>query len=449
MSKVTIIGAGLVGSLEALFMSKRGFEVDLFEKRPDPRIKGYLGGRSINLALSTRGWKALEKVGMDKEIRKIALPMKGRIMHDLEGKLSFQPYGSDGQSIYSVPRGELNMNLLKEADKDPKVNLIFNKKLTNINLKNKELTFKDYSTKDFENHKYNKLIGTDGVFSKVRFELQKTPRFNFSQNYISHGYKELTIPANLDGSHKLDPEALHIWPRGEYMLIALPNQDGTFTCTLFFPYEGEFSFNSITSANAFEDFFKSQFIDAYELIPDVKKDYNDNPTSPLVYVMADPWNYKDSVLLLGDSAHGIVPFYGQGMNSGFEDCTLLDETLDLNNNNWTNTFEQFSKKRVPDAKAISELALYNFIEMRDKVADEDFLKRKKIEKFIHEKHPSLWTPLYSMVTFSNIPYSEALNKGNQQRAIMDEVMKIDDVENIANQPSIETQVLNVIRKHKA
>lgn len=427
MKKIAIVGAGLVGSLQAILMAKKGYQVDVFERRPDLRKADEIGGRSINLALSDRGWKALELAGIADEIRKMSLPMYGRKMHDVEGNLSDLPYGLNGEAIYSVSRGGLNQKLMNLADDYPNIEYRFNRKCLDINLKENTLSFLNTETKEKESYAYDQIFGTDGAFSAVRSRLQKTPMFNYSQEYLSHGYKELVIPPNEDGSHRIANDALHIWPRGEFMMIALPNMDGSFTCTLFFPMKGELSFDTIQTEEQVMDFFQKTFPDAIPHMPTLVEDYFDNPTSTLVTVRCSPWNYEDKVLILGDASHAIVPFYGQGMNSGFEDCTVFHNMYNEMEGDWDKLFETFSTSRKPDADAIADLALYNYIEMRDLSGDPDFLLRKKIEKKFAKLHPDKWMPLYSEVTFSHIPYSQALKGGEEKNKIMAEVMKMDDI----------------------
>lgn len=413
MEKVGIIGAGLVGSLQALFLAKRGYKVEVYEKRPDQRKTEFLAGKSINLALSDRGWKALDHVGIGDEIRSVSIPMYKRTMHDINGKLSYQNYGNKGQAIYSVSRGGLNQKLMNLAEPLENIDYFFNLSCKNINLNSNEVEF--MSKEDGKNtlKKFDRIFGTDGAFSKVRLRLMKTDLFNYSQTFLDHGYKELTIPANEDGSHKIDKHTLHIWPRGGFMLIALPNLDGTFTCTLFLAFKGATSFENLTDKTKVKAFFTTHFKDAYDLIPNLEEAFFKNPTSSLVTIRCKPYNYDDKILMMGDACHAIVPFYGQGMNSGFEDCSVFDEIMDECNDNWEVAFEKFSNERKKDADAISDLALYNFIEMRDLVGDPDFLLRKKIEKNFYDKHPDKWVPLYSMVTFSHTPYSEAMALGQK------------------------------------
>lgn len=417
---IAIVGAGLVGSLLAIYLAKRGNKVSLFERRKDMRKGNAEAGRSINLALSTRGTRALEEVGLAEELKRVAIPMNGRMMHDLQGNLTFQPYGKEGQYINSISRSNLNVVLMNEAERVG-AEIFFDERCTSIDFQNTTLTTTS-GTKAFD-----LVVGADGAFSAVRWAMQITDRFNFSQHYIDHGYKEFHIPAGTGGRFKLEKNALHIWPRESFMLIALPNPDGSFTCTLFFPFEGESSFTTLNTPEKFKSFFQKTFPDAVALMPEFLEDFAMNPTSSLVTVKCFPW-IKNKTFLIGDAAHGIVPFYGQGMNAGFEDCRILNELLSKYNDNWDLVLPEFQALRKPDTDAIAQLALDNFIEMRDLVADADFLLRKKIEARLHQLYPDKWIPLYSMVTFNDhIRYSDAYAKGQKQKRIMDEVMKRGDI----------------------
>jgi kynurenine 3-monooxygenase len=420
MKNIAIVGAGLVGSLLAIYLAKRGYNISLFERRKDMRKGAGEAGRSINLALSVRGIRALEEVGLAEELKRVAIPMNGRMMHDRKGNLTSQPYGKEGQYINSISRSNLNIVLMNEAERVG-AKIFFDERCTAIDFQNTTLTTTS-GTKDFD-----LIIGADGAYSAVRWAMQITDRFNFSQHYIDHGYKEFHIPAGPNGQFKLAKNALHIWPRESFMMIALPNPDGSFTCTLFFPFEGDPSFRSIKTKEQFKSFFEQTFPDAVALMPEFLQDFDENPTSSLVTVKCFPW-VNNKTLLIGDAAHGIVPFYGQGMNAGFEDCRILNAMLDKHNDNWNTVLPEFQSTRKPDTDAIAQLALDNFIEMRDLVADADFLLRKKIEAKIHQFYPDKWIPLYSMVTFNeNIRYSEAYAKGQRQKKIMDEVMKTSDI----------------------
>lgn len=440
MSEITIIGAGLVGSLQALYSAQAGFAVDVFERRPDIRSATLYQGRSINLALSDRGWKALQEVGLADKVREIAIPMYKRTMHDVSGPLRYQPYGAHGQAIYSVSRGALNRLLLEAADRTGKVRFHFEWRCTSVDFKEKELHF-DAANSGLRKVKYARLIGTDGAFSAIRQALMVNDRFDYHQFYIEHGYKELNIMPDEMGGFKMEKETLHIWPRKDFMLIALPNPDGSFTCTLFFQMEGPLSFASLDSDEKVRDFVGSTFPDIVPLIPDLVQQWKTNPTSSLVTIRCKPWNYGDDVLILGDAAHALVPFYGQGMNAGFEDCSLLNAAFRAQNNKFDGLFSTYAKDRQPDGVAISELALRNFIEMRDKTADSAFLLQKKIEARFSAAHPEKWQPLYSMVTFSHRPYSEALLRGELQDAIMKQVMNRPDIEQVWDTPEIESAIL--------
>ncbi|MBL4707721.1 MAG: FAD-dependent monooxygenase [Flavobacteriales bacterium] len=444
MGKVIIVGAGLVGSLQAIYMAKKGFEVEVYERRPDMRKQELIAGRSINLALSNRGWKAIAEADIQDEIKQIAIPMKGRIMHDEEGNTTFQQYGKEDEAIYSVSRGELNQKLMNCADKYDNVTFFFSHQCLDVDLETNELSFRNLEDGSENKITADRIFATDGAFSAIRKRLVRTDRFNYEQMYLDHGYKELSIPAADGGGFKIDKNALHIWPRGEYMMIALANEDGSFTCTLFFPFEGERSFNSLQTPEQVETFFAEVFPDALELMPNLVKEYFENPTSSLVTIKCSPWNYQDKVLMMGDSSHAIVPFYGQGMNSGFEDCSVFNDIFLKNDSHWGNSFNEFSKTRKKDTDAISNLALQNFVEMRDLVGDELFLLRKKIEKKIYTKYPKKWMPLYSQVTFSHIPYSEALANGKRQEKIMSYIMEKENIEHVWDSQEVEDEILEMI-----
>lgn len=445
--KVTIAGAGLVGSLWACYMAQKGHEVKVYERRPDMRKTTIDGGRSINLALSNRGWKALEGVGVADEVRKMAIPMYGRVMHSREGELTSQPYGLNGEAIYSVSRGGLNALLMNEAEKHSNVSIDFDQQCTRVDLETGEASFKSYNTKEVTKVQSDLLFGTDGAFSAVRASMVKSDRFNYSQHYIEHGYKELSIPANADGTHKMEKEALHIWPRGSYMLIALPNPDGTFTCTLFFPNEGETSFETVNTVEKARGFFKEHFADALDLMADFDSEWENNPTSSLVIIRCFPWSKNGKVALMGDASHAIVPFYGQGMNSGFEDCTVLDEIIGQHGDDWNTILKEFEVQRKPDADAIADLAMRNFVEMRDLTGNADFLLRKKIEAKFSRNNPGKWMPLYSMVTFSDIRYSDALKEGQRQDRIMEEVMAMPNIHENWEDEKVEAKILELLGKY--
>ncbi len=424
-----IIGAGLVGSLWAVYLSKAGYKVTIYESRPDIRRADISAGKSINLALSTRGWKALDAVGVGDEIRKIAIPMYGRTMHDLEGELTYQPYGKEGQAIYSVSRGGVNAKMMDIAENYGNATIHYNHKCIDADTQEGIVYLKNKLTGEKLEAKADVVFAADGAFSAVRYHaMQKVERFNFSQNYIADGYREILLPANEDGSYKLEKNSLHIWPRGRFMLIALANEDGSFTCTLFMPHEGgDNAFDKVNTREEVDAFFKNTFPDFYEMMPNIADAWEDHPLSSLAIMRCSPW-HNGKTALIGDAAHATVPFYGQGMNGGFEDCTVLWELMQKHNENWSKIFEEYSEIRKPDGDALQDLSLHNYYVMRDFVADPKFLLQKKIEAKFSKLYPDKWMPLYSQVTFSNIRYSEALKNGERQDRIMKEVMEQADIE---------------------
>lgn len=436
---IAIIGSGLVGSLLAIYLKRRGHSVTVFDRRPDVR-KVEFSGRSINLAMSNRGWNALRKINLEEEIRKIALPLDKRAMHLNDKPLYFQKYGKEGEAIYSISRGILNRKMIDLAEEAGTI-FKFEEKVWDIELGEAKIFTGESEKSEWKEYQYDHVFGADGAFSRVRHKMQRQSRFNYSQHFIDVGYKELTIPANKDGSHKLDNASFHIWPRGDFMLIAMPNINGTFTCTLFLPFEGPVSFENIHTEKQADDFFETYFPDIKEDISNLKRDFFKNPTSAMVTMKCFPWTYWDKVALVGDSAHAIVPFYGQGMNAGFEDIAVLDDLMEKYVDDWEKIFSEYEVLRKPNADAIAELSYRNFIEMSSKTATPDFLLRKKIENAFAEKFPEKWVPLYSRVTFSDKPYAEALAIGDEQREIMDRVMELPDIENKWNSPEVEEFIL--------
>lgn len=444
VKNITILGAGMVGSLLSIYLSKRGYSVTIFERRPDMRKENIPAGRSINLALSDRGWRGLEGVGIEAEIRKIGIPMSGRMMHSVSGDLTYQQYGEKDQAIYATSRGILNCEMMNLAEKNG-VKIHFNERCTGIDIEHKVCRFENAITKIVSSNTSDLIFGADGAFSAARLQMQmSTDRFQYSQNYLDHAYKELMIPAGASGSFQMEKHALHIWPRGGYMMIALPNLDGSFTVTLFFPFEGKDSFSSIKNPEQCLEFFNRVFPDAVPLMPTLVEDFFHNPTSGLVTVKCFPWSYQDKLALIGDAAHAITPFYGQGMNCGFEDCTVLDALIETHKGDWKKILPEYQLARKPNSDAIADLAVMNFIEMRDLVGSPTFLLQKKIEARIHEKHPQKWLPLYSQVTFSSIPYAEALANGRRQQAIMQEVMSMPQIENKWDSAEVEKLILDKI-----
>ncbi len=436
-NKVTIVGAGLAGSLLSVYFAKRGIPVDIYERRPDMRLADSGGGKSINLALSNRGIHALKEVGIYDEIKKISIPMYGRKLHAPDGALSFQRYGKDdSEYINAVSRAELNKSLMDLAEEITGTKIRFNSRCTGIDFAKSVLSFMNDATGEEFKVSSKAVIATDGATSAVRMEMMKIPRFNFSQEYENYGYKELTIHAGTDGSFQMEKNALHIWPRGSFMLIALPNLDGSFTCTLFLPYDeslgGEESLEHLDKKGNLIPFFRKHFPDALDLLPDLEEQYFSHPTGTLMTVKCFPWTFGGNVTLLGDSAHAIVPFFGQGMNAAFEDCSYLNGLIDKHGTNWPAVFLEYEQIRKKNTDAIADLAQENFVEMRDLVATPKFQLKKKIEAELHRKFPKLFMPKYSMVTFSRIPYSIAHYRGQIQEEVLEllshGIQALDDVD---------------------
>lgn len=417
--KFVIIGGGPAGSLLANYLGKDGYEVDVYEMRDDLRTTEVGRGKSINLALSYRGLCAMEPVGLTEEVMRLAVPMRGRMIHSIHGHVGFQSYGvEDSQAINSVSRAGLNVALLSAAAQYPSVRLHFNAKCTDIRLDSGEVTIVDTKSGAVSNVRGDIVASADGAFSTVRRNMQKLDRFNYSQTYLEHGYKELTIPPARNGEFALEKNALHIWPRRSFMMIALPNADGSFTCTLFWPFAGLNSFAAIHTESDLQRFFANQFPDAFPLMPRLAEHYFANPVGSMVTLRCNPWHVEDQVVLLGDACHAVVPFYGQGMNAAFEDVLVLSECMDKHRPDWCRVFETYEASRKPNTDALADLAVTNFIEMRDRTGSRLFLLRKKLEKLLGKLFPWWYVPLYTLVTFTRIPYAEAVVRARRQNRIV-------------------------------
>lgn len=424
--KISLVGAGLIGSLLAIYLARRGFKIELFERRPDMRVEEISAGRSINLAISTRGIHALQRLGIDEQVLEHAVPMRGRMIHSLEGELTFQPYGmSDEEYINSISRATLNKALMTCAEQSGNVTIQFNQKACGVVFETQNLSLLNERNKEVVEHKYKRLIGTDGSASAIRDAMLELDGYDCVESALEYGYKELLILPNDDGSFKLEKNALHIWPRGNFMLIALPNFEGSFTCTLFLPFEGEVSFKKLNSDKAVSEFFNKYFKDAVPHLDDLCETFRSNPTGHMVTVKTTPWNIGGDVLLMGDAAHGIVPFYGQGMNCGFEDCTVFDQLLqkyETNESiNWEKLFSDLYSLRKVNTDAIADMAVENFTEMRDKVGDKHFLLQKAVEKVLQREFPGKYVSRYALVTFSNLPYKVAQDVGVIDDEILSEL----------------------------
>jgi len=449
---ILIIGAGLCGSLLALRLAQRGYNVNVYESRPDLRVTDISAGKSINLALSDRGFKALRLAGVEEKARAICIPMKGRLIHDLEGNTFASNYsGRKGEYINSISRGDLNGMLLTEADRFDNLTIHFNTECTSVDLDTNTVFFKNNLTKEGFNITADIIFGTDGAGSELRksYYLERKFLFSYSQNFLTHGYKELEISASKEGKHQISKDYLHIWPRGDYMLIALANLDGSFTVTLFLGHEeGEYNFKDLTSEEKINAFFKKQFPDALALIPNITEEFENNPTGALGTIKCSPWYYKGRTLIMGDAAHAVVPFYGQGMNASFEDVTVLDGIIDKHEGNWETIFKVYQKTRKADADAIGELAEENYFEMRDHVANPIFKEKRKIEMALEKNFPNDYFSKYSLVTFNeDIGYHEAMTIGRaQDKAILNMlsdgvISTSDDINDILNKVKTETEAI--------
>ena len=440
-SKITILGAGLVGSLLAYMLEKRGYQVEVFERRSDMRKAKLVAGRSINLAMSVRGWSALEKAGIKDLFDQIAIPMTGREIHQANGEINFQAYGKNDEAIYSISRGELNRQLMNLAEKAGTV-FHFNHKCVDVELETNQVIFE--TDQGVENHQAELLIGADGAFSRLRTAYTKTDRYNYQQHYINHGYKELHIPPTKNGEHQINKNALHIWPRGKFMVIALPNTDGSFTCTLFFPFEGSPSFDTVKTKADVTTFFEEYFPDVINRMPDLLEDYFDNPTASLVTIKCSPWIYKDKSMIVGDAAHAIVPFYGQGMNAAFEDARILVDLIDEDpkHDNWTHILKRYNEVRVSNGHAIADLAIRNFYEMSDHIAKAEFLRRKKLEKEIGTLFPEKFNSVYEQVSFTNNEYSAAWKRQQAQDVLMEKILQLDEFKELP----LTTEAKNLLEK---
>lgn len=431
--KITIVGAGLTGSLLAIYMARHGFQVDIYERRPDMRKVKISAGKSINLAISARGIHALEQVGLDKEVLKTAVPMKGRQIHAVNGDQSFQPYGkNENEYINSISRRELNIILMNAAEKFPNIRIHFHQRCTGMSLETGEAHFVDELTNQDKTVKSDTVIGTDGSASAIRMEFLKSGYFNFSQAYEDYGYKELNIPAAAGGGFRMEKNALHIWPRGAYMMIALPNIDGDFTCTLFMAHKkGDVNLSQLNYREAVSQFFKEVMPDALPHMPTLLDDFFAHPTGNLLTVKCYPWNIDGKALLMGDAAHAIVPFFGQGMNCGFEDCYYFDTLVKKHGPDWNKVFTEFSDLRKENADAIADLAVENFVEMRDLVAHKDFILKKKADVLLEERFPDRFISKYAMVSFHRIPYAIAMKRGQiQDRILMEMCSKINTIDEL-------------------
>ena len=419
---LSIVGAGLAGALLATLLARRGWTVDVFERRGDPRILGFAGGRSINLALAERGLHALRVAGADAAVLDHAVMMRGRMVHFADGTTQLQRYGrDDSEVIWSVSRGGLNMVLLDAAEAAG-ARLHFDRRLHAVDFDACEARFADDRDGNIHEHRFAALLGADGAGSALRTAMAQRRALGERVEPLGHGYKELEIPPAADGGFRIEPNALHIWPRGGYMCIALPNDERTFTVTLFLPSEGDPGFDTVRTGADAERLFARDFADALPLIPRLAADFDANPTGVLATLSLDRWHLGGQAVLLGDAAHAMVPFHGQGMNCAFEDCVALAEHLE-GAGRLEDAFAAFEAERLPNARAIQQMALENYVEMRDRVDDADYLLQRALERQLAERHPDRFVPRYAMVTFRRMPYATALARGQVQRELLVEATR--------------------------
>ncbi|HZF12854.1 MAG TPA: NAD(P)/FAD-dependent oxidoreductase [Thermoanaerobaculia bacterium] len=427
MDRIIIVGSGLVGSLLSIFLARRDYSVQVFDKKPDLRTSPLPSGRSINLTICHRGFQALDRVGAGDRVRAISTPAYGRRVHGENGEVVFQPYGNRGEALHAITRNELNRVLLDVAAKQHGVEFRFRHKCLGIDLSAPALTFENLDTGQLATERPAVVLGADGAFSTVRQQMLRSERFDCSQEYIQQGYKELTIPSGVVRASGLERHALHIWPRGRYMLIGFANFDGSTTLALHLPYEGsEPSFASIRSESDLLGLFARSFPDALPLLPQLVGNYFGRPVSSMLTVRCFPW-VRGKVALIGDAAHAIVPSYGQGANAGFEDCAVLDAALDRHAGDWEKALADYQRERKPNADLIAGLSLQHFSEIRDRLNDPRFLIRKAVERRLDEIYPGRFTSLYSLISFTGMSYVEALARTAKQEAIVDRILTVDDL----------------------
>ncbi len=452
MRQVTIVGGGLVGSLLAVFLRRRDYAVVVYEARPDPRTASLAGGRSINLIVTERGIHALREVGLWEAVSAITSRVTGRMMHDRSGEQAYQPYGKDDSECnHSVSRGGLN-NLLLNAAENSGAELRFGYRLIEFDPADNSLCFGREDGSETQ-EAADLVFGADGAASRVRAGLMRLPGASESIDMLGHGYKELEFPPAADGGHAMEPSALHIWPRGEFMLMALPNPDGSFTGTLYLPTEGRLNFDALIEERAAPAFFNREFPDAVPLLPNLTDQFGDHPTGELGTVRCTPWHADGNVALIGDAAHAIVPFFGQGMNAGFEDCTVLDEILSRFEGDWERVLPAYDDARKPNGDAIAEMALDNFVEMRERVGDPAFLLRKEVEHRLEQAYPTEFRSRYSMVVYSRIPYAVCREAGRLQAEMLAgwcrDIRSADDLDLGAARADIQRTLTPFLNAHNA
>lgn len=428
MERMVIVGAGLVGALLSVYLARKGYKVDIYDRNPDMRDAYNGRGRAINLTLCDRGLKALDEVGVGDTVRRLSVPAYGRFVHSSDGSVAYQPYGNNNEALYSILRSELSKTLLDFAEKQPNVDFHFNEKCMGLELTPLSLTFENQRTGRTTKQTARLVFGADGAYSAVRTLMQRMHRFNYSQEFLDQGYKELLVPDSIDAGWAAEKNVLHMWPRGGYMLLGFPNTDGSFTCSLHMPFEGDPSFESLKSDDDIKRFFEETFPDVASHVPNLAESFRAHPANPMICIRCSPWTFQGKVALIGDAAHVLYPYYGQGANAGFEDCAALIECMEKHHDDWASVFKEYEKLRKPNMDAIADMCLEHYIEIRDLLGDPKFLLRKAIERKVNQLYPDRYTPLYTMIAFTCMPYVEALRIERAQSLMIDEIMKIKGIQ---------------------
>lgn len=438
---IVLIGAGLVGSVWACLLG-RHHDVHVYESRPDPRVVPPHPGRSVHLVISARGWRALDAIGLRNAVESIAVPLMGRRIHTEDGRLAFTPYGPDNQTIYAVNRAMLNELLVTHAAKQPRVRIHFDRRCEAVDPDTGAIRFHCRDSGDTIDVVADRIFAADGAFSKVRSSLLRLDRFDYSQAFLSYGHKELSIPA--DRAAALERDKMHVWPRRNLMLTAFPNIDGSFGATLLLPFEGSLSFAGLRTPDELTAFFDRVFPDATTLIPNLAEEFFSRPTASIVTIQCSPWTYRGRIALIGDAAHAMVPFLGQGMSAGLEDCMVLADILERYGDDWDGAFREYERLRKPQCDAVTELARQHFYELAERVGDPAHRLRREMEIKIHKFFPDRFMPLYAMIAFTHIPYAEAQAIAAAQDAVVREVMALPDIESRWGTPDLEQQIARLV-----
>jgi kynurenine 3-monooxygenase len=433
---MVVIGSGLVGTVLATFLARQGHEVQVYDRVADPRAADLSSGRSINLTLCDRGFAVLDSIGVGNAVREVAVPVMGRLIHDIKGDLTFQPYGNKGEAIHSIARTDLNKVLLDFASRNYEIGFAFNQKCRDIDFATPSIQLENIRSGRHTSDTGKVIFGCDGAYSVVRSKMQRKMRLNFSQQYWNQGYKELRAFASSRRDWTSEQNVIHIWPRKDYMLIGFPNIDGSITCSLHLPFSGPLSFESLMTAEDVRELFRHSFPDVIPHMPDLIDDFLTHPANPMITIKCSPWSYTDRVVLIGDAAHSIYPSYGQGANAGFEDCATLSECMQTYREDWKTVLSEFERRRRPNTNAIADLCVEHFKELRDLVGSPEFLLRKEIERKINQTYPDKYKDLYSMITFTCMPYVEAMRIDREQRTILDQLMAVDNIGQKLHSPEI-------------